>query len=164
VASKRPNEDSGEKIRVFGSYDGRCPPASETVRDLDLHGGSVGGLGNDGRGIGRDAPVGLDRQGHIPFGETRDHASKTDDSGMKTKASDGYICLSNFVHVLWYDDNMMKAFSKRGRCHAFPDVVFLSRSDESSDDHRNCLLSAREKEVVLIWLLTVPSSPFRFIW
>ena len=47
---------------------------------------------------------------------------------------------------------MMKTSCKpfqRGRCDAFPDVVFLSRSDECSDDHRNCLLSARKKEVVL---------------
>src|SRR5690606_3410097 len=77
------------------------------------------------------------------------------------KAGAGWIYL--FVNFCSRFVVSCKPF-QRGRCDAFPDVVFLSRSDECSDDHRNCLLSARKKEVVLIWLSTVPSSPSPFIW
>src|SRR5690606_27670225 len=99
-------KNAGEKVRVFDSHDGGRPPASEKVRHLDLHGGSAGGFGNDGGGTGRDAPAGLDRQGYIPFGEARDHGTEKGDSGIR-RAPDGYICLSIFVHVLWYDENVM---------------------------------------------------------
>ncbi|MFS8513809.1 MAG: hypothetical protein LOD87_08805, partial [Planifilum fulgidum] len=62
---------------------------------------------------------------YIPFGEARDHGTEKGDSGIRRapdgysdhgtekgdsgirRAPDGYICLSIFVHVLWYDENVM---------------------------------------------------------
>lgn len=49
---------------------------------------------------------------------------------------------------------ILNPLQQRRRYHAFLDLVFLFSPYEFADDYRNSLLSARNKEVVLIWLST----------